>query len=78
MDNHIEELIMKVGNYAWSEMTLLQQGELKEAAAEELSALQKRVEAQDEFILSVREAMELHESHHKFHIERALAELDAK
>lgn len=42
--NHIEELIMRVTNYAWSEMTLLQQGELRENAAAELAAMQARIE----------------------------------
>ena len=35
---YIAELIMKVGNYAWEEMTLFEQGELREKAAQELTS----------------------------------------
>jgi hypothetical protein len=35
-----EELIMRVTNYAWSEMTLTEQQELREQAAAELARLQ--------------------------------------
>lgn len=48
---YIEEMIMKPGNYAWGEMTLLQQGELKEKAAEELAALRARVRVLEDGLL---------------------------
>jgi hypothetical protein len=37
--NNVEELIARVSNYAWEEMTLQEQGELREQAARELAAL---------------------------------------
>jgi hypothetical protein len=37
--NNIEELIVKVSNYAWEEMSLQKQGEMREQAAVELAAL---------------------------------------
>ena len=36
---YIEELIMKVTNYAWQEMTLLEQGELRQKAYDEFVEL---------------------------------------
>lgn len=81
----IVNLINLCCSLEWKDKDLSDKREIREAAkqdydalTESLSTLQKRVEKQNEFILSVREAMELHESHHKIHIERALAELDAE
>lgn len=36
---YIEKLIMKVTNYAWQEMTLLEQGELRQKAYDEFVEL---------------------------------------
>lgn len=41
---YIGELIIRVGNYAWGEMTLLEQGELRENAAKELTASKQRID----------------------------------
>lgn len=41
---YIEEMIMKPGNYAWEEMDPLEQGELKNKAAAEITALRGRLE----------------------------------
>jgi len=46
----IEELIMKVGNYAWREMTLSEQYDLKEKAASELLRLQAIEKAAQAFM----------------------------
>ena len=35
----IEDFIMRVGNSAWSEMTLLEQGEMRENVAQEISQI---------------------------------------
>jgi uncharacterized coiled-coil protein SlyX len=40
----IEDLLMRVTNYAWSEMTLLEQQELRELAATELADLRARLD----------------------------------
>ena len=58
--NHIEELIMRVTNYAWSEMTLSEQGELRETAAAELAAMQARIEKLE----AVRKAAQSHMDFH--------------
>jgi hypothetical protein len=61
--NNVEELIARVSNYAWEEMTLQEQGELRERAAAELAALlaagnaiAERLRNQQKF----RDELELH------------------
>lgn len=51
----IEELIARVTNYAWSEMTLSEQGELREKAYAEFNAKVSRIESLEKALKEISE-----------------------
>ena len=64
--NSIEELIVRISNYAWKEMTLSQQVELREKAAAELAALEQRIATLEGLLKRIRQWDQLPEFSQKF------------